>query len=98
MHVSCPVNAVHHGRESTRFPAVSLAGNISSDLDALADVIAYHIVTGNFTGVSTTYPNTTVGFTLLSDPTVVQLEAPNQHQVVAWATRADGKVHVLNQV
>ncbi|TBU41139.1 FAS1 domain-containing protein [Dichomitus squalens] len=78
--------------------AFNLTSSVSSDVDVLADVIAYHIVSGNFTGVSTTYPNTTVGFTLLSDPKVVQLEASGLHQVVAWATRSDGKIHVLNQV
>ncbi|KAJ2995836.1 hypothetical protein NUW54_g7316 [Trametes sanguinea] len=51
---------------------------------------------GNFSGTSTTYPNTTLGRTLLSDPTYVQLEG-NKSQVVAWAIRADQKVHVLNQ-
>ena len=59
-------------------------------------MVAYHVVQGNFSGTSTTYPNTTLGRTLLSDPTYVQLEG-NKSQVVAWAIRADQKVHVLNQ-
>ena len=74
----------------------SVPSNVTSDGDVLTDVIAYHIVAGNFTGVSTTYPNVTVGRTLLSDPKVVNLEG-DPHQVVAWASRSDGKVHVLNQ-
>ncbi|KAI0757692.1 FAS1 domain-containing protein [Daedaleopsis nitida] len=75
----------------------SLPSNVSSNVDALTDVIAYHIVSGNFTGVTSNYPNVSLGHTLLSDPNMVQLEG-GQHQVVAWATRADGKVHVLNQL
>lgn len=63
----------------------------------MADLIAYHMVSGNFSGVTTHYPNVTLGRTLLADPKVVQLEGGKQ-QVVAWATRADGKVHVLNQL
>lgn len=74
----------------------SAPSNITSNADLLADVVAYHVVQGNFTNITTTYPNTTLGRTLLSDPTYVQLEG-NKSQVVAWATRADGKVHVLNQ-
>ncbi|KAI0762310.1 FAS1 domain-containing protein [Fomes fomentarius] len=75
----------------------SLPNNVTSDNDALADLIAYHMVSGNFSGVTTHYPNVTLGRTLLADPKVVQLEG-GKHQVVAWATRADGKVHVLNQL
>ncbi|KAI0641205.1 FAS1 domain-containing protein [Trametes meyenii] len=74
----------------------SAPSNITTDNDLLADVVAYHIAQGNFTGDSTTYPNTTLGRTLLNDPKYVQLEG-NKSQVVAWALRADGKVHVLNQ-
>ncbi|KAI0353194.1 hypothetical protein OH77DRAFT_637206 [Trametes cingulata] len=74
----------------------SAPSNITSNADLLADVVAYHVVQGNFTGTSTTYTNTTVGRTLLSDPKFVQLEG-NKSQVLAWAIREDGKVHVLNQ-
>ncbi|KAI0820619.1 FAS1 domain-containing protein [Trametes gibbosa] len=74
----------------------SLPSNITSNVDQLADVFAYHAVQGNFTGTSTTYPNITLGRTLLNDTTLVQLEG-NKSQVVAWALRADGKVHILNQ-
>jgi len=44
----------------------------------------------------TNYPNTTIGRTALGDPSVVMLEG-NKNQVVAWARREDGQVHVLNQ-
>ncbi|KAI8983181.1 FAS1 domain-containing protein [Trametes punicea] len=74
----------------------SAPSNITSNADLLADVVAYHVVQGNFTGTSTHYPNTTLGRTLLSDPTYVQLEG-NKSQVVAWAIREDNKTHVLNQ-
>ncbi len=76
----------------------SVPSNVTSDVDALADVIAYHIASGNFTGVSTTYPNNTLGTTLLNDPKVVQLEGSGQPQVLVWTTREDGQVHVLNQL
>ncbi|CDO74773.1 hypothetical protein BN946_scf185001.g21 [Trametes cinnabarina] len=74
----------------------SAPSNITSNADLLADVVAYHIVQGNFTGALAKYPNTTLGRTLLSDPTYVQLEG-NRSQVVAWAIREDNKTHVLNQ-
>lgn len=74
----------------------SAPSNITSDVDVLSSVIAYHVVQGNFTGISTTYPNTTVGRTLLNNSTLVQLEG-NKSQAVAWAVRADGKTHVLGQ-
>lgn len=61
----------------------------------LADVISYHVVFGHFNKVAD-YPNTTIGRTALGDPSVVMLEG-NKDQVVAWARRQDGKVHVLNQ-
>ena len=76
----------------------SVPSNVTSDVGALTDVISYHIASGNFTDISTTYPNVTLGNTLLDNPQVVQLEAPGQPQALAWATREDGKVHVLNQL
>lgn len=60
------------------------------------DLFSYHVVHGNFSNQSTTYPNTTVGRTFLNGTTWVSLEG-NKSQVVVWATRDDGKVHVLNQ-
>jgi uncharacterized surface protein with fasciclin (FAS1) repeats len=68
----------------------------SQDPTALTDVIAYHVVSGHFSNV-TDYPNTTIGRTALADSSVVMLEG-NKSQVVAWARREDGQVHVLNQV
>jgi len=69
--------------------------DINSDPDALTNVVAYHVVFGHFQNV-TDYPNTTIGRTALGDPSVVMLEG-NKNQVVAWARRGDGQVHVLNQ-
>ncbi|KAI0327278.1 FAS1 domain-containing protein [Cubamyces sp. BRFM 1775] len=74
----------------------SAPSNITSNPNLLADVVAYHIVQGNFTNTDTHYTNTTLGRTLLSDPTYVQLEG-NKSQVVAWSIRDDNKTHVLNQ-
>lgn len=75
------------------FGAVS--SSIPQDPNALVDIVAYHVVFGHFTNV-TDYPNTTIGRTALGDPNVVMLEG-NKDQVVAWAKREDGQVHVLNQ-
>ncbi|KAJ8495153.1 hypothetical protein ONZ51_g1853 [Trametes cubensis] len=61
----------------------SAPSNVTSDPTLLADVVAYHIVQGNFTNSDTHYTNVTLGRTLLSDPTYVQLEG-NKSQVVAW--------------
>jgi len=71
--------------------------NLTGDAQTLADVLAYHVIPGNFTQTVPTYPNTTLGRTLLVDGNVVQLEGGNKAQVVAWATRSDGRIHVLNQ-
>jgi len=73
----------------------SAPGNINQDPNALTNVIAYHVVSGHFSNV-TNYPNTTIGRTALADHSVVMLEG-NKSQVVAWARRGDGQVHVLNQ-
>lgn len=71
--------------------------NVTSDPNTFADVLAYHVVPGNFTDNVPTYPNITLGRTLLTDGNLVQLEGGNKAQVLAWATRADGHVHILNQ-
>ncbi|OBZ79843.1 Transforming growth factor-beta-induced protein ig-h3 [Grifola frondosa] len=77
--------------------AFSIApSNVTSDSGRLTDIVAYHMVPGNFSSVSTTYPNVTLGRTLLNDPSLVQLEG-GKSQAIAWAIRADGKTHVLNQ-
>ncbi|KAF9643665.1 FAS1 domain-containing protein [Thelephora ganbajun] len=67
----------------------------TQDPNVLTDVVAYHVVFGHFPNV-TDYPNTTIGRTSLEDSSVVMLEG-NKSQVVAWARREDGQVHVLNQ-
>jgi uncharacterized surface protein with fasciclin (FAS1) repeats len=59
-------------------------------------VFGYHIVPGNFSNAFSTYPNVTLAQTLLRDPNRVFLEG-GRPQVVAWATRGDGRTHVLNQ-
>jgi len=70
----------------------------ASNAQQLEDTFAYHIVPGNFTNSTVTYPNVTLGRTLLNDSSLVHLEGGNKGQVVAWATRADGRTHVLNQL
>jgi uncharacterized surface protein with fasciclin (FAS1) repeats len=73
----------------------NVPSSVTQDPNSLTDVVAYHIVFGRFNNV-TNYPNTTIGRTALSDPNLVLLEG-NKDQVVAWARRDDGQVHVLNQ-
>ncbi|KAF9779813.1 FAS1 domain-containing protein [Thelephora terrestris] len=73
----------------------NVSSSITQDPNALTDIVAYHVVFGHFNNV-TVYPNTTIGRTALGDPAVVMLEG-NKDQVVAWAKRDDGQVHVLNQ-
>ncbi|KAF6753283.1 hypothetical protein DFP72DRAFT_1003275 [Ephemerocybe angulata] len=53
--------------------------------------------------VTATYPNTTIGRTLLNNSTLVQLEGPqdgnnSRHQVLAWSQSQENGVFVLNQV
>ncbi|PCH33023.1 hypothetical protein WOLCODRAFT_53952, partial [Wolfiporia cocos MD-104 SS10] len=58
--------------------------NAPSNLtDDLTDLFAYHVVSGNFSGVNTKYPNVTLGRTFLNDSSLVHLEG-NTSQVVAW--------------
>lgn len=61
----------------------------------MTNIVAYHVVFGHFNNV-TDYPNTTIGRSALGNTSVVMLEG-NKNQVVAWARRNDGQVHVLNQ-
>jgi len=73
----------------------ALSNDMNDDPNAMMDVISYHVVFGHFKNV-TDYPNTTIGRTALGNSSVVMLEG-NKNQVVAWARRSDGQVHVLNQ-
>jgi uncharacterized surface protein with fasciclin (FAS1) repeats len=73
----------------------NIPSNNTQDPNLIVNVISYHFVFGHFLSV-TDYPNTTIGRTVLGDPSVVMLEG-NRDQVVAWARRSDGLVHVLNQ-
>ncbi|KAG6908876.1 hypothetical protein DXG01_002950 [Tephrocybe rancida] len=83
-------------------PGASSAGN---NPDTCVNIIAYHILPGNFANSSMNsssldsgvLPNVTIGHTLLTNSTLVQLEG-NKPQVVAW-TRNDsnGQIYFLNQ-
>lgn len=81
------------------FSAGSTALRNTTD-DALANILAYHIVPGDFSGVITRYPNTTVEETLYNntaeDSPPVLLE-DGRPQVLAWAVDSDNLTHVLNQ-
>ncbi|PFH48165.1 hypothetical protein AMATHDRAFT_66112 [Amanita thiersii Skay4041] len=78
-----------------------------NDTESLANIIAYHILPGNYTLptpgtngtlISAVFPNTTVGRTLLDNSTVVQLEG-GRSQVLAWSTFPGAQTPtILNQV
>ncbi|KAK0460851.1 hypothetical protein IW261DRAFT_1577259 [Armillaria novae-zelandiae] len=67
--------------------------SLSNDDNLFALTILYHIVSGNFSAnngtnatlEAETYPNVTIGRTLLDDPSVVQLEG-NKSQVLVGVT------------
>ncbi|TDL21231.1 FAS1 domain-containing protein [Rickenella mellea] len=69
--------------------------NISSNVQLVSDIIAYHVLPGTFSTAATA-PNTTVARTLLNDSSVTFLEG-NKNQVVAWQNSTSGKVTILNQ-
>ncbi|KAF9269741.1 FAS1 domain-containing protein [Marasmius fiardii PR-910] len=75
--------------------------NIAGDSDALANIISYHILQGNFTDPSGSVlgqnlPNVTIGRTLLNDSSLVQLEG-NRSQVLVWGKESGGAIRILNQ-
>ncbi|KAH8119017.1 Fasciclin-domain-containing protein [Phellopilus nigrolimitatus] len=69
--------------------------NVTSSSELLAEVLSYHVVPGTF-NVTPTYPNTSVGRTLLNASDLVFLEG-NKRQVLAWANESDGRISILNQ-
>ena len=73
------------------------SSNVTGNATLLADVFAYHVVQGNFSGITSVYPNVTVGQTLYNDPLAVHLEG-GKPQALAWAVREDNQTHVLNQL
>ncbi|KAG6369254.1 hypothetical protein JVT61DRAFT_15560 [Boletus reticuloceps] len=62
---------------------------------SLADIISYHIVSGNLVNETQTYPNETIGHTLLDDPNLVMLEG-DQSQVLVWSKVDNGSLFVMN--
>lgn len=79
---------------------ISVSGvpsNISGNATVLSDVLTYHVVQGNFSTQTASFPNVTVGRTLLNDSAVVSLEG-NKSQVLAWSKMSDGKIQILNQM
>jgi len=69
--------------------------NISSSPDLLANVLSYHVLPGSF-DVTQTFPNTTVGRTLLSHNSSLVFLEGDRNQVLAWATE-NGTIRILNQ-
>ncbi|KAG1879995.1 FAS1 domain-containing protein [Suillus subluteus] len=68
--------------------------NLTSDPTSIRDLLSYHVVHGNFTDQTSSYPNITLGRTLLNDSSLVQLEG-NESQVLAWSKGSNG-IFVLN--
>ncbi|KAF8436272.1 FAS1 domain-containing protein [Boletus edulis BED1] len=67
----------------------------TSNETSLADIISYHIVSGNLVNETQTYPNETIGHTLLDDPNLVMLEG-DQSQVLVWSKADNGSLFVMN--
>ncbi|KAL5528652.1 hypothetical protein ACEPAF_7788 [Sanghuangporus sanghuang] len=68
--------------------------NVTSSAESLTELLSYHVVPGTF-NTTATYPNTTIGRTLLNSSDVVFLEG-NKRQVLAWSDLS-GTVTILNQ-
>ncbi|PBK88355.1 FAS1 domain-containing protein [Armillaria gallica] len=89
--------------DNEAFANATNSSSLSSDDDLFALTILYHIVSGNFspnndtnaTLEAETYPNVTIGRTLLDDPSVVQLEG-DKSQVLVWSN-IDGQIEMYNQ-
>ncbi|KAK0489933.1 FAS1 domain-containing protein [Armillaria luteobubalina] len=89
--------------DNEAFANATNSTSISNDDNFFAQTILYHIVSGSFSAnndtnatlEAETYPNVTIGRTLLDDPSVVQLEG-NKSQVLVWSN-IDGQVEMYNQ-
>ncbi|KAL5523570.1 hypothetical protein ACEPAG_7743 [Sanghuangporus baumii] len=68
--------------------------NVTSSAESLTEALSYHVVPGTF-NTTATYPNTTIGRTLLNSSSVVFLEG-SKRQVLAWSDQS-GTVTILNQ-
>lgn len=69
--------------------------NITSNPDLIVDILGYHVVPGTF-DTNSSFPNTTVGRTLLNASSgYVYLEG-NKNQVLAWSD-VNGTLIILNQ-
>ncbi|KAG2074454.1 FAS1 domain-containing protein [Suillus decipiens] len=65
-----------------------------TDPTSVRNLLSYHVVHGNFTDQTSSYPNITLGRTLLNDSSLVWLEG-NESQVLAWSNGSNG-IFVLN--
>ncbi|EGN94291.1 hypothetical protein SERLA73DRAFT_188091 [Serpula lacrymans var. lacrymans S7.3] len=74
----------------------ALSSTDTGNTTFLTDTISYHIVSGNFTNETASYPNVTIGRTLLNDSSLVMLEG-NKSQVLSWTKLGNGTTAVLNQ-
>lgn len=86
--------------ESARYLIVFTGSGVNPDAinneTTLANLISYHIVSGDFINKTQTYPNVTIGRTLLNAMDLVMLEA-NKSQVLMWSKSDNGSLFVMNQ-
>lgn len=85
----------HVAYARTHSTVKGVPSNISSNVQLVSDILAYHIIPGTFSTAATA-PNDTVARTLLNDSSVNFLEG-NKNQVLAWQNSTSGKVSILNQ-
>ncbi|KII83938.1 hypothetical protein PLICRDRAFT_147639 [Plicaturopsis crispa FD-325 SS-3] len=69
--------------------------NVSSNVTALAEILSYHILPGNFAAAAAMSPSVTIGRTMLNDSSLVMLEG-GKSQVLVW-TSTNGTTSVLGQ-
>lgn len=77
------------------FTVTGIHPNISSNPELLANVLSYHVLPGAFS-TTQTFPNTTVGRTLLNHSSSLVFLEGDRNQVVAWANE-NGTDRILNQ-
>jgi uncharacterized surface protein with fasciclin (FAS1) repeats len=77
------------------FVVSAVPSQVTSNSSAVAAIISYHVLNGNFSSANANFPNVTIGRTYLNQTGYVNLEG-NKSQVVAWSN-INGKNIVLNQ-
>jgi uncharacterized surface protein with fasciclin (FAS1) repeats len=74
----------------------AIPSSVTGNANLVANIIAYHVLPGNYTNATATAPNVTVAHTLLNDTTLVNLEG-NKSQVLVFNKDTSDVVHIQNQ-